>query len=239
MGIDVTVNLKAFDKNLGRNKQIHEMVGLNVVTFSTNFYKTSHVISKRILDICGATIGLVLFAIASLVLVPLIRKDGGPAIFAQTRIGKNGRHFTFYKFRSMRIDAEAIKEQLMDQNTMQGGMFKMDNDPRVTKIGRFIRKTSLDELPQFWNVFIGDMSLVGTRPPTVDEYDQYTPEQKRRLSFKPGITGLWQVSGRSKITDFDDVVKLDVAYIDNWTIWKDIEILLKTVKVVFIRDGAK
>ncbi|MTV80730.1 sugar transferase, partial [Streptococcus pneumoniae] len=127
---------------------------------------------------------------------------------------------------------EAIKEQLMDQNTMRGGMFKIDNDPRVTKIGRFIRKTSLDELPQFWKVFIGDMSLVGTRPPTVDEYDQYTPEQKRRLSFKPGITGLWQVSGRSKITDFDDVVKLDVAYIDNWTIWKDIEILLKTVKVV-------
>ncbi|HGK2872745.1 TPA: sugar transferase, partial [Streptococcus pneumoniae] len=185
------------------------------------------------------TIGLILFAIVSLVLVPLIRKDGGPAIFAQTRIGKNGRHFTFYKFRSMQIDAEAIKEQLMDQNTMQGGMFKIDNDPRVTKIGRFIRKTSLDELPQFWNVFIGDMSLVGTRPPTVDEYDQYTPEQKRRLSFKPGITGLWQVSGRSKITDFDDVVKLDVAYIDNWTIWKDIEILLKTVKVVFMRDGAK
>lgn len=241
MGIDVTVNLNAFNKNLGRNKQIHEheIVGLNVVTFSTNFYKTSHVISKRILDICGATIGLILFAIASLVLVPLIRKDGGPAIFAQTRIGKNGRHFTFYKFRSMRIDAEAIKEQLMDQNTMRGGMFKMDNDPRVTKIGRFIRKTSLDELPQFWNVFIGDMSLVGTRPPTVDEYDQYTPEQKRRLSFKPGITGLWQVSGRSKITDFDDVVKLDVAYIDNWTIWKDIEILLKTVKVVFMRNGAK
>ncbi|HEU2376926.1 TPA: sugar transferase [Streptococcus pneumoniae] len=239
MGIDVTVNLNAFDKNLGRNKQIHEMVGLNVVTFSTNFYKTSHVISKRILDIFGATIGLIVFAIASLFLIPLIRKDGGPAIFAQTRIGKNGRHFTFYKFRSMRIDAEAIKEQLMDQNTMQGGMFKMDNDPRVTKIGRFIRKTSLDELPQFWNVFIGDMSLVGTRPPTVDEYDQYTPEQKRRLSFKPGITGLWQVSGRSKITDFDDVVKLDVAYIDNWTIWKDIEILLKTVKVVFMRDGAK
>ncbi|WP_079120306.1 sugar transferase [Streptococcus pneumoniae] len=239
MGIDVTVNLNAFNKNMGRNKQIHEIVGLNVVTFSTNFYKTSHVISKRILDICGATIGLILFAIASLVLVPLIRKDGGPAIFAQTRIGKNGRHFTFYKFRSMRIDAEAIKEQLMDQNTMRGGMFKMDNDPRVTKIGRFVRKTSLDELPQFWNVFIGDMSLVGTRPPTVDEYDQYTPEQKRRLSFKPGITGLWQVSGRSKITDFDDVVKLDVAYIDNWTIWKDIEILLKTVKVVFMRNGAK
>ena len=239
MGIDITVNLNAFDKNLGRNKQIHEMAGLNVVTFSTNFYKTSHVISKRILDICGATIGLILFGIASLVLVPLIRKDGGPAIFAQTRIGKNGRHFTITKLSSIRIYDDSNKEQLMHQKTMPVGMFKKHNDPRVTKIGHFIRKTSLDELPQFWNVFIGDMSLVGTRPPTVDEYDQYTPEQKRRLSFKPGITGLWQVSGRSKITDFDDVVKLDVAYIDNWTIWKDIEILLKTVKVVFMRDGAK
>ena len=139
----------------------------------------------------------------------------------------------------MRIDAEEIKQQLMDQNTMQGGMFKMDNDPRVTKIGRFIRKTSIDELPQFWNVLIGDMSLVGTRPPTVDEYEKYTPEQKRRLSFKPGITGLWQISGRSGITNFDDVVKLDVAYIDDWTIWKDFEILLKTIKVVLVRDGAK
>lgn len=139
----------------------------------------------------------------------------------------------------MRVDAEEIKQQLMNQNTMQGGMFKMDNDPRVTTIGRFIRKTSLDELPQFWNVLIGDMSLVGTRPPTIDEYEKYTPEQKRRLSFKPGITGLWQVSGRSEIKNFDEVVKLDVAYIDDWTIWKDIEILLKTVKVVFMREGAK
>ena len=239
MGIDVTVNLNVFDKNLGRNKQIHEMAGLNVVTFSTNFYQPSHVITKRIIDICGAIVGLIICGIVSIVLVPMIRKDGGPAIFSQTRIGKNGRHFTFYKFRSMRIDAEAIKEQLMEKNTMQGGMFKMDNDPRITKIGHLIRKTSLDELPQFWNVFIGDMSLVGTRPPTVDEYEKYTPEQKRRLSFKPGITGLWQISGRSKITNFDDVVKLDVAYIDDWTIWKDIEILLKTVKVVFMRDGAK
>ena len=239
MGIDVTVNLNAFDKNLGRNKQIHEMAGLNVVTFSTKFYKPSHVIAKRILDICGAIVGLIICGIVSIVLVPMIRKDGGPAIFSQTRIGKNGRHFTFYKFRSMRIDAEAIKEQLMEQNTMQGGMFKMDNDPRITKIGHIIRKTSLDELPQFWNVLIGDMSLVGTRPPTVDEYEKYTPEQKRRLSFKPGITGLWQISGRSAITNFDDVVKLDVTYIDGWTIWKDFEILLKTVKVVLMRDGAK
>ena len=177
--------------------------------------------------------------LVSIVLVPAIRKDGGPAIFAQTRIGKNGRHFTFYKFRSMCVDAEDKKRELLEQNTMQGGMFKMDNDPRITKIGRFIRKTSLDELPQFWNVLKGDMSLVGTRPPTVDEYETYTPEQKRRLSFKPGITGLWQVSGRSEIKNFDEVVKLDVAYIDGWTIWKDIEILLKTIKVVLMKDGAK
>ena len=121
---------------------------------------------------------------------------------------------------------------------MEGGMFKVENDPRITPIGRFIRKTSLDELPQFWNVLKGDMSLVGTRPPTVDEYETYTPEQKKRLSFKPGITGLWQISGRSNIKNFDDVVKLDVAYIDEWTIWKDIEILIKTIKVVFKKDGA-
>ena len=177
--------------------------------------------------------------LVSIVLVPLIRKDGGPAFFVQKRVGKNGRYFNFYKFRSMRVDAEEIKKDLMAQNTMTGGMFKMENDPRVTPIGRFIRKTSLDELPQFYNVLIGDMSLVGTRPPTVDEYQEYTPAQKRRLSFKPGITGLWQVSGRSEIKDFDEVVKLDVAYMDGWTIWRDIQILLKTVKVVLRKEGAK
>lgn len=237
MGIDVTVNLNAFD--WARNKQIREMAGLNVVTFSTTFYKTSHVIAKWIIDIVGSLVGLILCGLVSIVLVPLIRKDGGSAFFAQTRIGKNGRHFTFYKFRSMCVDAEDKKRELMEQNTMQGGMFKVDDDPRITKIGHFIRKTSLDELPQFYNVLKGDMSLVGTRPPTVDEYEHYTPEQKRRLSFKPGITGLWQVSGRSEIKNFDEVVKLDVAYIDDWTIWKDIEILLKTVKVVLMKDGAK
>lgn len=239
MGIDVTVNLNAFNDNLGSDKKIREMAGLNVITFSTKFYKTSHVIAKRFIDIVGSIVGLIICGLVSIVLVPMIRQDGGPAIFSQTRIGKNGRHFTFYKFRSMCVNAEQRKQELLAQNTMQGGMFKVDDDPRITPIGRFIRKTSLDELPQFWNVLMGDMSLVGTRPPTVDEYEKYTPEQKRRLSFKPGITGLWQVSGRSEIKDFNEVVKLDVAYIDDWTIWKDIEILLKTVKVVFMRDGAK
>lgn len=239
MGIDVSVNLNAFNFASLGNKRVREVGGLSVVTFSTNFYKPSHVFAKRLLDIVGALFGLLICGLVSIVLVPLIRKDGGPAFFVQKRVGKNGRYFNFYKFRSMRVDAEEIKKDLMAQNTMTGGMFKMENDPRVTPIGRFIRKTSLDELPQFYNVLIGDMSLVGTRPPTVDEYQDYTPAQKRRLSFKPGITGLWQVSGRSEITDFDEVVKLDVAYMDGWTIWRDIQILLKTVKVVLRKEGAK
>ena len=239
MGIDVSVNLNAFNFASLGNKRVREVGGLSVVTFSTNFYKPSHVLAKRLLDIAGALFGLLICGLVSIVLVPLIRKDGGPAFFVQKRVGKNGRYFNFYKFRSMRVDAEEIKKDLMAQNTMTGGMFKMENDPRVTSIGRFIRKTSLDELPQFYNVLIGDMSLVGTRPPTVDEYQDYTPAQKRRLSFKPGITGLWQVSGRSEITDFDEVVKLDVASMDGWTIWRDIQILLKTVKVVLRKEGAK
>ena len=136
-------------------------------------------------------------------------------------------------------DAEERKKALMEQNKMDGHMFKMDNDPRITKVGKFIRKTSIDELPQFWNVLKGDMSLVGTRPPTVDEYKQYESHHKRRLSMKPGITGLWQVSGRSDIEDFEEVVKLDVAYIDNWSLWGDVKILFKTIYVVFAGKGAK
>lgn len=239
MGIDVSVNINVFDFISMGEKRVREVAGLSVVTFSTNFYKYGHVLAKRTLDIIGALVGLFFCGLAALVLVPLIKKDGGPAIFVQERIGKNGRRFKFYKFRSMYTGAEERKKDLLAQNTMVGGMFKVNNDPRITPIGRFIRKTSLDELPQFYNVLIGDMSLVGTRPPTVDEYEQYTPEQKRRLSFKPGITGLWQVSGRSQITDFNEVVRLDVAYIDEWTIWSDIKILLKTFRVVLARDGAK
>lgn len=239
MGIDVSININALEFMTEGEKRIQQLGPFNVVTFSSQFYSYVDILAKRFLDILGALVGLILCGIAGIFLVPLIKKDGGPAIFAQDRVGQNGRIFKFYKFRSMRVDAEEIKKELMDQNQMTGGMFKMDNDPRITKIGHFIRKTSLDELPQFWNVLKGDMSLVGTRPPTVDEYEAYTPEQKRRLSFKPGITGMWQVSGRSEITDFDEVVKLDVAYMDGWTIWRDIQILIKTVKVVVMRDGAK
>lgn len=239
LGIDVSVDVNSFGFRALKNKKIQLLGDHSIVTFSTNFYKPSHILMKRILDIVGAIVGLLMCGLASIVLVPLVRRDGGPAIFVQKRVGKNGRIFKFYKFRSMYIDAEKRKKELMAQNQMQGGMFKMDNDPRITPIGHFIRKTSLDELPQFYNVLIGDMSLVGTRPPTVDEFEKYTPSQKRRLSFKPGITGLWQVSGRSNITDFDEVVKLDVEYIDNWNIWSDIKILLKTVQVVIKREGSK
>mgnify|MGYP002650459336 FL=1 len=239
MGLPVAVNIAALDFVTNSEKAIQQFGDSSVVNFSTTFYRSSDIALKRVIDIIGSLVGLIICGLVSIFLVPLIKRDGGPAIFVQDRVGRNGRVFKFYKFRSMRVDAEEIKKELMSQNQMQGGMFKIENDPRITKIGHFIRKTSLDELPQFWNVLKGDMSLVGTRPPTLDEYMTYTPEQKRRLSFKPGITGLWQISGRSNIKNFDEVVKLDVTYLDGWTIWKDIEILLKTVKVVFMRDGAK
>lgn len=238
MGIPVAVSIQALEFNSNGYKTIKQLGTMSTVTFSTTFYRYRDVVLKRMIDILGSLVGLFICGLVGIVLVPLIKRDGGPAIFAQERVGTNGRKFKFYKFRSMRVDAEELKASLMEENTMEGGMFKVENDPRITPIGRFIRKTSLDELPQFWNVLKGDMSLVGTRPPTVDEYDTYTPGQKKRLSFKPGITGLWQISGRSNIKNFDDVVKLDVAYIDEWTIWKDIEILIKTIKVVFKKDGA-
>ncbi|OUP86735.1 UNVERIFIED_ORG: glycosyl transferase, partial [Lacrimispora saccharolytica] len=135
--------------------------------------------------------------------------------------------------------AEEQKKELMKQNEMEGFMFKMKDDPRITKVGKFIRKTSIDELPQFFNVLRGDMSLVGTRPPTVDEFERYEEHHKRRLSLRPGITGMWQVSGRSDIQNFEDVVRLDLEYIDNWSVWLDIKILFQTIIVVFFHRGAK
>ena len=174
-----------------------------------------------------------------IVAIPLKIESPGPLIFKQQRVGKNGRIFNIYKLRSMYQDAEERKKALMEQNKMDGHMFKMDNDPRITKVGKFIRKTSIDELPQFWNVLKGDMSLVGTRPPTVDEFEKYESHHKRRLSMKPGITGKWQVSGRSDIQDFEEVVKLDCEYIDEWSPFLDIQILFKTVGVVLTHKGAE
>jgi lipopolysaccharide/colanic/teichoic acid biosynthesis glycosyltransferase len=169
---------------------------------------------------------------------PLIKLESpGPLFFKQKRVGKNGRYFEIYKFRSMYVDAEERKAALMEQNEMSGLMFKMEDDPRITKIGRFIRKTSIDELPQFINVLKGDMSLVGTRPPTVSEFQKYEGHHKRRLSVRPGITGIWQAYGRNTVTDFEDVVKMDLEYIDNWSLGLDVKILARTVITVFTEGG--
>ena len=195
---------------------------------------------KRFLDICGALVGLLLTGIVFLIFAPIILiQSPGPIFFSQDRVGKNGKLFRIYKFRSMYMDAEERKKELMAQNKMNGLMFKMDNDPRITPIGKFMRATSLDEFPQFWNILKGEMSLVGTRPPTVDEYKQYELHHKARLATKPGLTGLWQVSGRSDITDFEEVVALDKKYISEWNFGLDIKILLKTILVVLKRDGAE
>lgn len=240
MGIIVDVNIDAFDLLDHGNKTLNRVGKYAVVTFARNIISTRGMIMKRLLDIAGSIVGMVILGIATIFVAPAIKLESpGPVFFGQTRIGRNGRRFTFYKFRSMYQDAEQRKKELMAQNEVQGLMFKMENDPRITKVGKFIRKTSIDELPQFWNVLKGDMSLVGTRPPTVDEFERYEAKHKCRLSMTPGLTGLWQISGRSDIKNFDEVVQLDMHYIDDWSILKDIKILLLTVKVVLTGKGSR
>ena len=204
----------------------------------TNYSQLSLALSKFI-DVVAAICGLFICAVCGFFIAIFIKlEDNGPIFFVQDRIGRNGRTFKFYKFRSMRIDAEQQKEYLVNDNQVKGNMFKIAGDPRITKVGNFIRKTSLDELPQFYNILRGDMSLVGTRPPLISEYENYTAAHKRRLSFKLGLTGNWQVSGRNNIQDFDEVVKLDVDYIENWSIFLDLKIILKTFYTVLLRKGA-
>ncbi|MBS4912223.1 MAG: sugar transferase [Subdoligranulum variabile] len=222
------------------SRSLGRCAGGNIVTMGTVELQLRDQIAKRCMDVLGAVIGCIIsIPIIAVVAIPLKLESPGPLFFKQKRVGRNGRYFYIHKLRSMYVDAEARKKELMAQNEMNGLMFKMEDDPRVTKVGKFIRRTSIDELPQFFDVLRGDMSLVGTRPPTVDEYKQYESHHKRRLSMKPGITGLWQVSGRSDIEDFEEVVKLDVAYIDNWSLWGDVKILFKTIYVVFAGKGAK
>jgi len=239
MGVEVNISLA--DYNLGiPNQQIMKMGDLTVLNGNAQKTALGDAIAKRILDILGGIVGLIFTGIFVILVGPaIIIESPGPIFFSQTRIGKNGRRFKIYKFRSMYMDAEERKKELEAQNEMSGLMFKMDNDPRITKVGMFLRKTSLDELPQFFNILKGDMSLVGTRPPTVDEYERYNFHYKRRLSMTPGLTGMWQVSGRSEITDFDDVVRYDLEYIDNWSLSLDFKILFQTVGVVLLRKGSK
>lgn len=226
----------------GKIKRVENIGGYTVLTDSIDPAKPVEMAAKRLMDILGGLIGCILTAILFLFVAPAIYINSpGPIFFSQTRIGKNGRRFKIYKFRSMYLDAEKRKQELMAQNKVKSGMmFKMDNDPRIIKgIGHFIRKTSIDEFPQFFNVLKGDMSLVGTRPPTVDEWEKYEKHHRMRMAIKPGLTGMWQVSGRSSITDFEQIVALDTKYIREWSLFLDIRILLKTVKIVIKGSGSQ
>lgn len=239
MGVTTHYNLELPDVGKAVT-EVGDFLDYTVISYSMFRSSYKRLFIKRIIDILGGLVGLIFTGIITVFLGPAIKLDSpGPIFFSQVRIGKNGRRFKIYKFRSMYIDAEERKKELEAQNEMNGLMFKMENDPRVTKVGKFIRKTSLDEFPQFLNVLKGDMSLVGTRPPTENEFKQYNEHYRRRLSMTPGLTGLWQISGRSDIEDFDEVVKLDLRYIDNWSLTEDFKILLKTVGVVLFGKGAK
>ena len=238
MGITVHLRLEVLDGFKDFNASMGTFNSIPVVTFFNREFDAKDLAIKRVFDLAGSMVGMVLLAVATVIVGPIIKLESpGPIFFKQKRVGKNGRVFELYKFRSMYVDAEERKSELMAQNEMSGLMFKMDNDPRITKVGKFIRKTSIDELPQFINVLKGDMSLVGTRPPTVNEFNQYEGHHKRRLSMKPGITGMWQAYGRNTVKDFEDVVKMDLNYIDNWSLGLDMKILGKTVVTVFINGG--
>ncbi len=252
MGITIHTALTNLDDIESRHKNVEWICGHLTITTSLGYITGRDVFLKRIMDIVGGLIG----SLITVILTPFVGlaiwlSDPGPVFFSQTRIGENGKKFQIYKFRSMYMDAEARKLQLAQKTGQEDQlMFKMEHDPRIIGqrqlpngrwrkgVGGWIRDLSLDEFPQFFNVLKGDMSLVGTRPPTVDEWQRYEPFHRSRMSTRPGITGLWQVSGRSKIRDFDTVVRLDREYIENWSLKQDIHILFKTVWVVFARKGA-
>lgn len=200
----------------------------------------TYLFMKRMMDYIGSGIGIIVLSPVLLVIALIIKvEDGGPVIFKQERVGYNGKHFYIYKFRSMRVDAEQLKKSLMKQNEVKGAMFKMKDDPRVTSFGKFMRKHSLDELPQFFNVFQGDMSLVGPRPPLQDEVEKYSDYEKQRLLVRPGLSGLWQISGRNNLS-FSEMVELDLQYIQTRNIWIDIKIIVKTVweMIAIKKNGA-
>lgn len=244
MGVTVHLKLVEVAKLSGKKHHVERIGTYTVLTSSINMASWKQAFLKRTMDIVGGVVGCLITGLLYIVVAPCIYiKSPGPIFFSQVRVGKNGKKFKLYKFRSMYMDAEKRKKELMEQNRVKGGMmFKIDNDPRIIGgekgIGGIIRKYSIDEFPQFWNVLKGDMSLVGTRPPTVDEWEKYDLRHRVRLATKPGITGMWQVSGRSDITDFEEVVRLDREYIVGWSLGLDVKILVKTVGVVVFRKGA-
>lgn len=251
-GITVHMNLAKVVNTPGKKQFVERIGDYTVLTTSVNYASLNELFLKRVFDIICGIMGCVFTLILCIFVGPAIYiASPGPIFFSQERVGKNGKKFKMYKFRSMYLDAEERKKELMKDNKLgDGKMFKLDFDPRVlgnkvmpdgshkTGIGEFIRKTSIDEFPQFFNVLKGDMSIVGTRPPLISETNLYEYQHFARLAIKPGITGMWQVSGRSEIIDFDEVVKLDKYYIENWNLGLDIKILLKTVLVVVCKKGA-
>ena len=252
MGITIHTALTNLDELESRHKNVEWICGHLTITTSLGYITGRDVLLKRVMDLVGGLIGsLITVILLPPLAVAIWLSDPGPIFFKQTRIGENGKKFQMYKFRSMYMNAEERKKRLAQESGQENQlMFKLEHDPRIIGqkqlsngtwkkgIGGWIRDLSLDEFPQFFNVLKGDMSLVGTRPPTVDEWVRYEPFHRSRMSTKPGITGLWQVSGRSEIRDFDTVVRLDREYIENWSMKQDIQILFKTIWVVLTRKGA-
>ncbi len=238
VGVTFTMDANFLGLSVSR-AEVNDYEGWSVLSFSSTPTNADALVIKRIMDLVGSAVALVLLSPILLFTALAIKlEDGGPVLFVQKRCGLYGRSFPMYKFRSMVIDAEARKAELERLNEMSGPVFKMARDPRITRVGAFIRKTSIDELPQFWNVLRGEMSLVGPRPPIPSEVARYERWQMRRLSMKPGITCIWQVSGRNHV-DFDTWMKLDLQYIDNWSLFLDVKLLVKTVPAVLLGSGAR
>lgn len=233
------LTLAGIDQYFTFTETTNQVLGDNVdVAFDQQVHPSVISKGKRLLDIVGALVGLTITSVLFIPLAIAIKLDSpGPVMFSQTRCGYKGQQFKIWKFRSMVTNAEALKHQV--ENEIDGAFFKNTNDPRITKVGKFLRKTSLDEFAQFWNVLIGEMSLVGTRPPTLDEVAQYDSHQSNRLEVKPGLTGEWQVNGRSTVLNFDQVVEMDLNYQKRWSLGYDLKLILKTIQVVFSkRSGA-
>lgn len=239
VGVKVDIAMDYFSLKIAKAKQ-SEFFGIPFLSFESAPIRILPLLIKRLVDIVLAATALIVLAPLFGVVALLVKATSqGSVFFVQERGSLNGRKFKLYKFRTMVADAESKLEELKAHNEMKGAAFKMANDPRVTPVGKWLRKLSIDELPQLWNVLRGDMSLVGPRPPLLSEVAQYDDWQRRRLSFRPGITCLWQVQGRNKITDFEEWAKLDLKYIDNWSLWLDFKILLKTVPAALFGIGAK
>lgn len=239
-GLAVSLAVDLFELKFSRAKQT-DIYGFPLLTFESTPQKLWHLFIKRMFDFIFSGIALVVLAPIFVIIAIVIKATSkGPVFFKQERCTLYGRKFTFYKFRTMVVDAESKLKDVLSYNEMQGPVFKMARDPRITKVGKWLRKFSLDELPQLWNVFFkGDMSLVGPRPSLPTEVEKYDNWQRRKLSMRPGITCLWQIRGRNKITDFNEWMRLDLEYIDNWSLWLDLKIFLKTIPVVLFAIGAK